>query len=193
MNKIVSKNKKSLVRVGHIGLTILKVVAVAGVVVTVVVLPGIATLIAPFLKDKRYSHKRALQRNIKSLVRNGLVRESKNRRGETTLEITKRGKWEAVIHHDHAEQSKKKWDGVWHVVIFDIPITRERKVRSELHRAMKLYGFYMLQKSVWVYPHDCEMFLRKLKEYLGVSNDIVYMKSNFIENDRELKRNFSLS
>lgn len=190
---MVGKNREIHIRVSQIGLTILKVVAVAGIVVTVVVLPGMATLIAPFLKEKRYSHKRALERNIKSLVRNGLVRESKNRRGETTLEITKRGKWEAMIHHDHAEQSKKKWDGVWHVVIFDIPMTRARKVRSELHRAMKLYGFYMLQKSVWVYPHDCEEFLKSLKGYLGVSNDIVYMKSNFIENDRELKRTFSLS
>ena len=183
---------KSRIKISPVGIALLKMVAVTGIVITVVVLPGMAMVIAPFLKKKQYSPTLAVKRNIRSLIKGGLVVERKNAQGETILEITKRGKWEAMIRQDHIEQSKKKWNGEWHIVIFDIPSAKGRRVRSELHRAMRLYGFKMLQKSVWVYPHDCDAFLKTLKAYLGVSHDILYIKSHYIENDTHLKRAFNI-
>ena len=188
----ITTNKRRYSRVGSVGIALLKFVAVTGIVVTIVVLPGMANCIAPFLKEKKYSRKQAVERNIRSLVKNGFLLERKNSRGETVLEITKRGKWESIIRRDHENQRAKSWNSIWHVVIFDIPSTKERRVRGELHRALTLYGFRMLQKSIWVYPHDCEDFLNALKSYLGVSRDILYMKTNYIENDTRLRREFGI-
>lgn len=88
-------------------------------------------------------------------------------------------------------QKGKRWDRRWRVVIFDIP-ERRRGTRDRLRIIMHDAGFYRLQDSVWLYPHDCEDFITLLKADLKIGNAVLYMVVEQIENDRKLKEHFSL-
>jgi phenylacetic acid degradation operon negative regulatory protein len=96
-----------------------------------------------------------------------------------------------MIRHGILGSNKMVWDGIWRVVVFDVP-NEKTKVRNELRRAMKLYGFKLLQRSVWVYPYKCNDFTALLKSHLGTSNDVLYMEVKYIENDRLLRKEFAL-
>ena len=61
----------------------------------------------------------------------------------------------------------RNWDKKWRVVIFDIPELM-RKQRDVFRAKLKSFGFYTFQKSVFVYPFDCQEELGFIGSYLGV-------------------------
>lgn len=86
----------------------------------------------------------------------------------------------------------KKWDGKWRIVIFDIP-NSSTFVRNVFRRKLKEFGFYPLQKSVWIYPFDCREEISFLREFLGVdSRRIRIIEATKVENDEFLRKVFSL-
>ncbi len=74
-------------------------------------------------------------------------------------------------------------DGVWKLVIFDIP-ERQRSVRTFLRNKLKSLGFRMWQASIWASPYkldsQLESELKQLAEKLFVrvikTTDINYTK-----------------
>ncbi len=88
-------------------------------------------------------------------------------------------------------QKGKRWDKRWRVIIFDIP-ERRRGVRDRLRAIMQTSGFYRLQDSVWVYPHDCEDFMALLKTDLKLGASVLYMVVEKIENDSKLLEHFNI-
>jgi len=67
-----------------------------------------------------------------------------------------------------AGEKIKKWDYLWRMVIFDIP-NKKRKSREVFRRALISFGFYPLQKSVFVSPRKCEKEMIALGRMYGVS------------------------
>lgn len=188
------QKEKSVVqkeRIGPVGEAILASIAVVGVVSILALFPGITYALAPFIKKKKYPRKQTIQKSVKSLVKAGLVSEKISKSGTVTLELTQKGKWEALLRTKSLDTKKEKWDMLWRVIVFDVPQTKS-KLRFELRRAMRLYGFKMLQQSVWVYPYACDDFIGVLKKHLGLSHDVLYMKVSFIENDKHLRNEFKL-
>jgi len=186
--------RTQVVRVGYIGEAILGILAVSAVITTAAMLPGVAYVIAPFIKKKKYSPPQAIKRNLETFIRLGLVENVRNKDGEPSLRLTKKGQWEAMLRHrafPKALKQEKKWDKMWRVVIFDVPNVKNKK-RSDLRRAMQMYGFKPIQKSAWVYPYECDDFISLLKSHLGISSDVLYMKVSYIENDRHLQNEFGL-
>jgi phenylacetic acid degradation operon negative regulatory protein len=57
---------------------------------------------------------------------------------------------------------KKKWDGNWYLVIYDIPETKKR-LREILRENLKRLGFGQLQASVWISPFN---FLGEVEEII---------------------------
>jgi CRISPR-associated endonuclease Cas2 len=108
-------------------------------------------------------------------------------------ELTKKG--EERLRRWELQEFKfikpKTWDRKWRVIIFDIPENR-RAVRNRVRNLFKEAGFLSLQKSVWVYPYDCEDIITLMKTNLGVGKDILYMIVDEIENDRHLRKEFGL-
>ncbi len=192
MKKSSEENKN--IRIGLIGEAILGVL-VAGTVVSVFALfPGVALAIGPFIKKKKRFPRQVIVKSLDSLIATGLVKRVKSPNGVVVLRLTKKGSWEALLRHrtlPTATQEKNDWDKMWRLVIFDIPNEKNRK-RSDLRRAVSMYGFKQLQKSVWVYPYECDDFVQLLKSHLDVSRDVLYMKVTYIENDRHLRKEFDL-
>ncbi len=181
------------VRIGRVGEIVLYTVAVAGVLSVALLAPNALQMFAPFMRKKKRAPKQEIQRNLDSLIRAGLLKKVKDKQGVLTLELTQKGKWEVLLRHNRIDGGDKKvWDRKWRVVIFDVPNSKG-SMRFELRKAMRIYGFIMLQKSVWVYPYVCDDFIILLRKHLGISNDILYMTVDTIENDQELCREFNLT
>lgn len=69
------------------------------------------------------------------------------------------------------------WDGVWRLVIFDIP-EDQRIARDLLRFKLKEWGFKMVQNSVWATKRNCTLVMRKFIEELGISKWVLVIESN---------------
>jgi CRISPR-associated endonuclease Cas2 len=83
---------------------------------------------------------------------------------------------------------KKKWDGKWRVVIFDISEDKKPK-REKIREWLKNIGLKELQKSVYVYPFDFKSQLNLMTGILAVP-EIKYMVCDIIEGEEELIDDF---
>lgn len=78
--------------------------------------------------------------------------EKKLKDGQVVLHISAKG--ESLLNEDINLQrlSKKYWDGIWRIVIFDIE-EKARHTRNMLRNKLKSLGFAMWQESVYITPH----------------------------------------
>lgn len=88
-------------------------------------------------------------------------------------------------------RKKKKWDGYWRIVIFDIP-ERKRKFRDLFRRTIKEIGFRQVQRSVWICPYDYLKDIRTLAENLLLEPFVVFMLVERIDFPEKWKKTFEL-
>ena len=62
---------------------------------------------------------------------------------------------------------ERTWDGAWRLVTFDIPEVR-RKDRARLWRALRDRKLGLLQRSVWIWPHDLKPILAEIIKAEGI-------------------------
>ncbi len=113
--------------------------------------------------------------------------------GGYCLRITEKGSKAFAFEQSSLSlrDTKRKWDGRWRIVTFDIP-ERRRGIRAHLREMMKSIGFVRLQESVWVYPYDCEEFIALLKAELKIGRSVLYVIADSIEQDKVLRSHFNL-
>ena len=86
----------------------------------------------------------------------------------------------------------KKWDKKWRVIIFDIPAS-SNTIRNVFRRKLKEFGFYPLQKSIWVYPFECTEEIALLRDFLRADKkQIQVLEVSKMEDDRFLRKIFDL-
>lgn len=77
----------------------------------------------------------------------------------------------AQLRRDWRGHQSAPWDHLWRVVLFDIP---ERwRVRRKFWRELKLLGFYKIQRSVYVHPHDCSKTVGELLEIFNLRRNVL--------------------
>ena len=176
---------------GEIAKIILKSLLVTAVVVTVVALPGSAQILTLFKpKNKREEYK--VTRSLHSLKKNKYVRVYK-KNGKDIIEITRKGK-RRISSYDYEDiklQHVKKWDGLWRVVMFDIP-ERKKRARNAISRKLKELGCHAVQKSVFIYPYDCRKEMDFIAGYLYVRKYIQYMEVKKVDNEGKIKKRFHI-
>lgn len=106
--------------------------------------------------------------------------------------LTSKGRIEVIKIVLKKKTKKKKWDGKWRGVIFDIPETNRRD-RRFLRNELKLMGFKEVQKSVWVSPYNIEKELKTLLKLwkIDFKGDIRFILIEKM-NDRDLREHFGL-
>lgn len=110
---------------------------------------------------------------IYRLSRDGYVEKSISE-GKVIIKLSEAGRDWVLLHKDY---DGKDWDGVWRLVIFDIP-EKNRKVRDTLRRRLKEWGFVQWQKSVWVGKKPLANHLRELVKKLGVEEWVLVVESS---------------
>lgn len=122
------------------------------------------------------------------------ILERTKKEGRWSVSLTTKGE-RLAEKLDAAERmflkKPKRWDGKWRIIIFDIWEYR-RTMRDQLRRMLVRAGFYKLQDSVWVYPHDCEDLLVFLRADLQLGKSVLYIIADGIENDTRLREHFGL-
>jgi len=173
--------------------SLLAAVALAGIVLVATTAPNLPMALdkLPAIKRAklRYQYRTAFGR----LAAQGhIVFEKRN--DKQYARITESGRKALAFEQEKAKLknvNKKRWNGRWRVVIFDVPEKR-RKTRDRLREIMERTGFARLQDSVWVFPYDCEDFIALLKAELKIGAAVLYMVVEQIENDKHLRAHFGL-
>ena len=107
------------------------------------------------------------------------------------MELTKKGELELEKYRTVNSILKKKWDGRWRVVIFDI-WEKRRNVRDQLRMELRELGFQKMQNSVWVSPYDCGDFIYLLKTDLSLGRAVAFFEVVKLENEKYWREKFGL-
>lgn len=141
------------------------------------------------IKGHDYNDFRKAYKGIKNLEQRGLIDQVHDRKYKFTASGKK---WFFQYLARHPEFIKKKWDKKWRVIIFDIP-QELHKNRNYFRDKLKSLGFYMLQKSVFVFPYPCEEELNSICRRLNVSDYVDIIKADSIGfKEEEIKKYFDI-
>jgi DNA-binding transcriptional regulator PaaX len=129
---------------------------------------------------------------IRQLYQSKLIERKQNADGSTTLTLTDKGKLRALtFHFQDMRVSDKDWDGKWRIVVFDVP-EKLRFGRNALRAKLKALGFYELQKSVLVFPYECEQEIEFIVEFFNMRRFVRFCRVEYIDNEVHLRKVFRL-
>ena len=187
MGRIEEENRRR-VRKGEIQKLIMETVKFAGVTsIGLVALPVVGAMYKlGIITNKRQEE--IVRSSASKMVKKGLLKYNGKFYEVTLLGQSKLREWEL---RDYQFERPQKWDKKWRVIIFDIP-EKKRRIRDQVRSLFVTAGLFCLQKSVWVYPYDCEDIINLLKTDFGIGKDLLYMIVDEIENDKHLRNNFDL-
>lgn len=136
---------------------------------------------------------RKITRAVQRLKANRVIILSQEN-GKFKAELTKKGKRivEEIKFQELKIEKPKTWDRKWRVIIFDIPESKNRIGRDALREKLKKMDFYLLQKSVWVYPYPCKKEVQFLTELFEITPHVNIITAEKIYDDIKLKKHFKL-
>jgi len=170
---------------------ILSTIGAVGILAVGLVAPNAVQMFGPILKKKKnYDPAYYIRKKIKNLEEKGLVKIF-TENGRAVVRLTNKGEKQLDWHRTKEREIKEKWDGHYRLVAFDVPEHR-RGIRNKLRKELLDFGFVQLQRSIWLYPYDCQEFVDLLKADLHIGKDVLIIKANNIENDWWIRRAFQL-
>lgn len=154
---------------------------------------GIVLKIIQEIKNRKVSKTKVKQALKRMEKRRLLSLETHGR--EAIVKVLEKGRTEVLKYSlkellDHKKKNKK-WDGKWFLVIFDVP-EKERKKRDYLRKFLSAIGFFQYQKSVYVYPYECQKEIALVKKMVEGGKFMQYIVAQEIEDEAKIKRVFGL-
>lgn len=193
MRNIEEKGRKRRKR-ENIQNTLLTIVTIAGTLAVAAVAPNIFQVLPHITGAGRNKLAYKTKGSVDRLIVKGFMRRIR-KDGSTFLEITNAGRQHLLIEEARASspasRKRKRWDGRYRLVMFDIPEKR-KSTRDRLRMLMNDFGFMRLQNSVWVSPYDCEELIALVKVELRIGSAILYALVDQIEGERRIKDHFGL-
>lgn len=122
-----------------------------------------------------------------------LVDFKEDENGIAHIVLTKDGKQKALEYQIDEMKIKKpaKWDKKWRIVIFDIP-ERKKKAREALRSKLQELGFLELQKSVLIYPYECENEIDFIVEVFQIRQYVRFLRTDTFTNEEQFRLKFEL-
>lgn len=112
---------------------------------------------------------------VSRMFTTGDINKVTDSRGKVYLELTSIGAKKLKRRFPLFLQDKK-WDGLFMVVIFDIP-EENRIIRNQLRHKLQKLGFGMLQKSVWISPYHFEEDMREFLAANGLGDSVFVLSA----------------
>lgn len=119
---------------------------------------------------KRHNFTRVMGRSLRT---GEIERVVKNE--NVYLRLTSYGEKAIIRDFPIISLQKRKWDGKWRMVVFDIAEV-SRQTRDLLRLKLKELGLGMLQKSVWVTPYDIILDFREFVEEKSLGDSVYLME-----------------
>jgi len=177
------------------GKFLLAALAIGPAIVLGAVAPNIFSTVKSFDKNRKYSEKqiRTAFNNLKQRKLIEIIQEGDKK---FKVKLTNKGQSRTKEISFEFLRIKKpaKWDGKWRVLIFDIPTDPKifNQARNALRAKIKELGFYQMQKSVWVYPYECEDEILFVAEIFQVQKYIEIMTVEKLLHEEKIKKIFHL-
>lgn len=90
------------------------------------------------------------------------------------------------------KKKRKQWNGKWFMVFFDVPEIQRNK-RDYLRKFLRELGFYPYQKSVYLFPYECEKEIDLIKKIVEGAKYMKYIVAEKIEDENATKVFFHLT
>ncbi len=89
------------------------------------------------------------------------------------------------------KKKNKEWNGKWYLVFFDVPEIQRNK-RNYLRYFLNKIGFFQYQKSVYIFPFECEKEIELIKKIIEGGKYMKYMIADKIEDEEKIKIFFKI-
>lgn len=144
-------------------------------------------------KEWKEIDRNKLIRIVREFYRDRIVDYKENKEGAVEIVLTKDGRQKALKYQIDEIKIRKpeKWDGKWRMVAFDIP-EKKKKAREALRDKLRDLGFRELQKSVFVFPYECEDEIDFIVEVFEIRPHVRFMRVDFFTNEEQFKIKFKL-
>jgi len=119
-----------------------------------------------FDKYRKDKNRTTFSKFIYRLKSNNYIRVE-NLKGKEAIILTKEGLHKALKASFIIESRKKRKDGKWTMLIFDVP-EKWRKSRDLLRSILHNLGYKIFQKSVWITPYDVSKKTEHLLQYYSL-------------------------
>ncbi len=186
--------KVTKIKIRYYSREILKYLLLAGAVYIAAYSPYFAlNLTRNISRIKKDLTKQKASNTFNYLKKRGLI-EIKREGHDVRVVLTKEGRKLAGKYQidDLEIERPKKWDKKYRLLIFDIP-NSTGFIRDILRRKLKEWGFYALQKSVWVHAFDCREEVELLREFLELNKrQLQVLEVTKLEDDRSLRKFFNI-
>lgn len=138
-------------------------------------------------------NRRSLNRSIRGLHQLKLVTEKRRADGSVLLVLTPEGRRRARLFRgrDIEIARPSHWDGQWRIVLFDIP-EEKKSLRDVFRRHLQKIGFQEFQKSVFIFPYECEREIDSLVKLYEAEKYFRFILATRVSHERSLKKLFSL-
>lgn len=186
------KQQAKIRKISEVSLAILECLAIISIAA---IAPNALQIIELFRKkDERLKTRNpeSIRRNLYRLEKKRLVKILE-KDGQTIIEITENGK-KRILQNKIEEiriQAPIKWDGKWRLVLFDIPNTKTL-ARNIFRDKLRQLGFYLIQRSIWIFPYPCKDEIDFIKETYEVGPYVQVVEANYLEDEARYLKIFNL-
>lgn len=132
--------------------------------------------------------RRTLTDKMGQLIKIGLVVKDEKRKN---YYLSSEGQELVNEANDYFLSFNKKWDGIFRVVIFDIP-ERKKEYRNWLRSTLYSLNFKQLQKSVFIGKNSLPVSLVKEISYFKLDDFIHIFSIREIDNKSEIGKGFKM-
>ncbi len=149
--------------------TVLAIVALSPLIFVGAMAPNVIQILRPYMKKRKISS-REVSRALDLLDRSGYL-NIKRKDGAVEIHITRKGMKQAkrLTLETVKLSSSDVWDGKWRLLFYDVPV-RHNSARLAFRKMIMKLGMYPLQKSLWVYPYQCEAEILFVANFFNVDD-----------------------
>ncbi|MFA5997253.1 MAG: hypothetical protein WC791_02065 [Candidatus Paceibacterota bacterium] len=170
---------------------ILSTLLVVGVLAVAVTMPN-AVQLFKYFGPKNSKEQWGIRRSVSRLEKSGYIGKRKMQ-GVEYYVLTAAGKERAMRYKlkSMTIMRQKKWDGLWRIVMFDIPEDKKFARRALGHSIQKL-GCVQYQKSVFITPFPCADVIDFAGECFDVRKHIRIITAKDVEGVGSIKKHFKI-
>ncbi len=188
--KLVAQGKEATLVTTEV---LLKALAVMGLCTIALVAPNVFYVYGKLFRRKTYFNKKGTLEKLQYLKRHNYINLEKVDKIKYQVKLTEKGraKMFLVLFNTMGKEIKRKWDGVWRIVAFDIPERRKRE-RDGFRKKLQDIGFFSLQESVFICPYACKKELDFIMSVFEIKECVKIIEVKAISGEEELWKTFKI-
>ncbi|MBI5400516.1 MAG: hypothetical protein HZB12_00140 [Candidatus Yonathbacteria bacterium] len=175
----------------EIGEILLSTLLVVGFLTIAITAPN-AVQLFKYFNPKNTKDRWKIKRSLAGLEERDLIKKQLVK-GEEQYILTQTGKLRAMRYHLYSMRiaAQPKWDGLWRIVMFDIP-ENKRVARHAINLALKKLGCIQYQKSVFITPYPCTKEIDFVGKCFDARRYIHLITAKEIGHEPKVKKCFGL-